>query len=421
MAGRDAMKRHLVRGVGRMSDLVMTKARGSFVEAEGGRRLLDMTTGIGVVNTGHCHPTVVEAAQAQCATLVHGQVNIAHHDKMLELTEVLLPVLPSGLDRLFYTNSGAEAVENAIKMARYATGRQNVVTMQGAYHGRTFATMAMTTSSRIYRQKFAPLVPGFYPSPFPYEHHGVSSDAAMKDLDLLMQQVLHPDEVAAVILEPVLGEGGYVPAPPDFIQRLKAFCHDMGALLIVDEVQTGFGRTGTYFACDSERYGNVSPDILVCAKGIASGFPLSAVATRAEISDKMDPGTMGGTYSGNAVACAAAIATQQVIRDEGLLENSRKMGERLRANLRDLQDKHPDLIADVRGLGCMVGMELHPDRAGPGTKAKLSQACLDRDMLILGCSVFETMRFIPPLTVSPGEIDRATDTVEKALADIGLV
>jgi len=231
-----------------------------------------MTSGIGVVNTGHCHDEVVKAAQKQCETLVHGQVNLFHHDKMLELVDVLLPVVPKGLDSIFFTNSGAEAVENAIKMSRHYTGKPNVIVMQGGYHGRTIGTMAMTTSSNGYRQRFGPLMPGVYVTPFPYEYHGVTSDDAYEALELLVKQQAHPDEVAALVIEPVLGEGGYVPAPANFLARMRKFCDKNKILLIFDEVQTGFGRTGDYFACDSKYFGHVCPDILVAAKGIGKSF-----------------------------------------------------------------------------------------------------------------------------------------------------
>eukprot|EP00957_Ditylum_brightwellii_P146675 11165312-Ditylum_brightwellii.AAC.1 len=210
---------------------------------------------------------------------------------MLELTDILIPSLPKGLDTIFYGTTGAEAVENAVKMARAYTGKHSTVVFRGGYHGRTFGTMGMTTSSRIYRQKFGPLLSGIHVTPFPYEYHGVTSDIAMKALEEMFKEVLHEDDVAAIVIEPVLGEGGYVPAPPDFLKRLKDFASQRDILLICDEVQTGFGRTGSLFSCDSDYYGNDAvPDILTMAKGIASGFPISAVATRRKISDALEPG-----------------------------------------------------------------------------------------------------------------------------------
>ncbi|GBG32814.1 Acetylornithine aminotransferase, mitochondrial [Hondaea fermentalgiana] len=403
-------KRAINRGVGRLADLVVTEAKGCWVATEEGRKLLDMASGIGVVSTGHCHPRVVAAAQEQVGRVIHAQVNIAYHDKMLELTDVLQPLMPKGLDSVFYTNSGAEAVENAVKIARNATGKGGVIVMQGSYHGRTLGTAAMTTSGRGYRQKFGPFMPSVYVTPFPYEHQGTSTAKAIAEFDLLFKQQVHPDDIAAVVMEPVLGEGGYVPATREYVEHVQAFCKANDILLVMDEVQTGFGRTGKLFATE---HFDVVPDILVTAKGIASGFPLAAVWSRQDITDKQDPGTMGGTYTANAVACAAAIATQQVIKDENLVQNSHDRGAQLMDALRGIQKDRPDIVSDVRGLGCMVGVEFNTKLSG--IKGAVSKACLDRDMILLGCSAFETVRFIPPLTVSADEIDRAVEIFTEAV------
>lgn len=405
---------HLFRGVGRLSNVVMDRAKGSFVSTTSGERLLDFSSGIGVTNTGHCHPKVVEAAKSQCDKLVHGQVNLAYHQPMLDLTEDLVKnCMPDkSLDRIFYSTTGAEAVENAVKLARYTTGRPHTIVFQGGYHGRTQLTMSMTSSSVIYRQKMAN-TNNVFVTPFPYELHGISTEFALEQLQLLFQQQVLPEEVACMVIEPVLGEGGYVPAPPEFLQGLRSICDMHGILLVVDEVQTGFGRTGQLFACNNV----VRPDILVMAKGLASGFPLSAVASRAELADQQDPGTMGGTYAGNAVSCAAALATQQVIRDKGLVENSQKMGTRLKNGLLELQASHPDVIRDVRGLGCMIGVELNESIAA-GTSKAISQACFENGMILLPASVFPTVRFIPPLTVTEAEIDMGLDIFSKSLKEV---
>lgn len=416
-AFQNATKGHIARGVGRLTDLVFTSGKGSYVETSCGRRLLDFTTGIGVVNTGHSHPRIVAAAKAQLENIVHSQVNIGYHDRMLELTESLLPNLPGGLDTVFYGTTGAEAVENAVKMARAYTRRHAVVVFRGGYHGRTFGTMAMTTSSRIYRQKFGPLISGIHVTPFPYEYHGITSDMAMDELDQLFKDTLHEEDVAAFVVEPVLGEGGYVPAPPDFLRRVREFANSKGALMICDEVQTGFGRTGSLFACDSDHYGDVRPDMLTMAKGIASGFPLSGVATRREVADACDPGMLGGTYAGNALSCAAAVATQKVIHEEGLVENSARMGARLRDNLRSIQQNSAisqGLIGDVRGLGLMTGVEFTKE-ADAGIKATLSQECLKEGLLVLGCSTYEVLRFVPPLNVTEEDIDIGCEKFGNAL------
>jgi 4-aminobutyrate aminotransferase len=399
---------HLFRGIGRLSTLTLEHGVGSFVYTATGQRLLDFTSGIGVVNTGHCHPAIVQAAQEQCAKLIHGQVNLAYHQPMLDLTKELLKAMPFiSLDRIFYSTTGAEAVENAVKVARYATGRSTIICFQGGYHGRTHLTMSLTSSSVIYRQRMCS-TQNVFVSPFPYELHGLSTEKCIEDLLLLFRQQVLPEEVACMIIEPVLGEGGYVPAPPKFLDQLRTICSEHGILLIIDEVQTGFGRTGKLFAT------TVEPDILVMAKGLASGFPLSAIATRAELADQQDPGTMGGTYAGNAVACAAAFATQHVIREEGLVENACAMGDILKAGLQRLKTTN-STIRDIRGSGLMVGVEFQPSTTLVG-KA-VSQSCLDRGMLLLPASVYPTVRFIPPLTATKDEITLGLDIFEDALQD----
>mmetsp|Transcript_7431 Transcript_7431/g.13665 ORF Transcript_7431/g.13665 Transcript_7431/m.13665 type:complete len:409 (-) Transcript_7431:36-1262(-) len=405
---------HLFRGVGRLSTVVMDRAKGSFVWTATGERLLDFSSGIGVTNTGHCHPRVVKAAKDQCDKLVHGQVNLAYHQPMLDLTTELMDnCMPdASLDRIFYSTTGAEAVENAVKLAKYTTGRPHTIVFQGGYHGRTSLTMSMTTSSVIYRQKMSS-PQNIFVSSFPYELHGISVKSALSDLRLMFQQQVLPEEVAAMVIEPILGEGGYVPAPPEFLQSLRQVCDEHGILLVVDEVQTGFGRTGKLFACQDV----VRPDILVMAKGLASGFPLSAIATRADLSDQQEPGTMGGTYAGNVVSCAAALATQKVIREEGLVENAQKMGKRLESGLKELQSEHSEMIRDVRGLGCMIGVELN-EKVAPGTSKTLSQACFRNGMILLAASVFPTVRFIPPLTISTEEVDMGLELFEKSLKEI---
>lgn len=406
---------HLFRGVGRLSTETFTKGKGSFIFTASGKRLLDFTSGIGVTNTGHCHPKVVEAAQKQCSQLVHAQVNLAYHEPMLGLTKDLMAHMPpsSQLDRIFYATTGAEAVENAVKLAKYTTGRPNIICFQGGYHGRTSLTMGMTSSSVIYRQRMTTPTNTFI-TPFPYELHGHTTDYALQRLKLLFQQQVLPEEVAAMVIEPVLGEGGYVPVPTEFMTALREICTEHGILLVIDEVQTGFGRTGKLYC--SEYYRDAPPDILVLAKGLASGFPLSAIATRAELADQQVPGTMGGTYAGNAVACAAALATQQVIREEGLVEKALEIGMYMKSALHDLQ-KHYPMIRDVRGLGCMIGVELQDD-VKPGTSKALSQACFANGMLLLPASVYPTVRFIPPLTISKEEMHMGLDIFETSLKKI---
>jgi len=272
----------------------------------------------------------------------------------------------------------------------------------------------MTTSSVIYRQRMGSNPASVFTLPFPYELHGQSVESCLEEIHLFFKQQALPEEIACMVIEPVLGEGGYVPAPTAFLQGLRNICSQHGILLIADEVQTGFGRTGKLFA--TEHHPNFEPDILVMAKGLASGFPLSAVAAPAILADSQAPGTMGGTYAGNVVACAAAVATQNVIRDEGLVERSRDRGKKLWAGLLDLQDRY-DVIRDVRGPGCMIGLEFEPD-APEGINKLVSQACFENGMLLLPASVYPTIRFIPPLTVSDDEIEMGLNIFEKSLKEV---
>jgi 4-aminobutyrate aminotransferase len=313
------------------------RGEGPYLYTTDGRRYLDFTTGIGVTNTGHCHPQVVAAAQAQVAKLIHGQANIVYHKPALALIQGLQQILPPHLDGFFFANSGAEAIEAALKLSRHATGRTNMVVFQGGFHGRTIGSVSLTTSNPIYHYKYQPLMPGVYVAPFPYTYfYGWSEEETesfcLKQLRHLLASQTSPDETAAMLLEPVLGEGGYVVPTPGFLAGVQEICREHDILFIVDEVQSGFGRTGKWFAY--QHFG-VEPDILVMAKGLASGFPLSGIATRSELMQHSPVGSQGGTYGGNAVACAAAVATLRVLGEGGLIENSARMGGMLMAQLRD--------------------------------------------------------------------------------------
>lgn len=422
----------LARGVGRLTEYTFRSGSGSRIATTCGRDLLDFTSGIGVINTGHCHPRIAAAAAAQCGKLVHAQANICYHEPMLDLIEELVPSMPHpSLDTFFFATSGAEAVENAVKLCRHATDRPNVVVFQGGYHGRTALTMGMTTSSTVYSAGFGPFPPGIHVAPFPYELHGHSVDSCLQELELLLRQRTPGSDVACMVLEPVLGEGGYVPCPPAFARGVRAICDRHGILLVMDEVQTGFGRTGKLFATErlfprggeeeEEKEEALAPDVLVMAKGLASGFPLSGLASRRELTDSQPPGSMGGTYAGNAVACAAAAETQRVIREEGLVANSAAMGARLVHGLHEIAARigGEDVVRDIRGHGCMVGLEL-ASRLPPGTARGVAQACAASGLLLLNCSVYETVRFIPPLNVTPSEVDECLDKFERAMREVVL-
>ncbi len=400
--------------------VLAARGEGVHIYDEDDRRYLDFTAGIGVTSTGHCHPKVVEAAQRQVGTLIHGQYTTVMHRPLLELTERLGEVLPEGIDRLFYVNSGSEAVEASLRLARQATGRQNAIVFQGGFHGRTMAAASLTTSGVKIRAGIGPMMPGVAVSPFPDAYRlGMSEDEAtrhaLQELDYLLATVSSPKDTAAIIIEPVLGEGGYVPTPPAFLQGLRERADKHGILLIVDEVQTGYGRTGRFWGHD---HSDIRPDIVITAKGLASGFPLSAIAAPHELMEKAWPGSQGGTYGGNAVSCAAALATLDVIQEENLVENAAQMGERLQKGLRQVADSHP-VIGDVRGLGLMLGLEFTASDGSPDadTANRAHRAAAERGLLLLTCGAFgNVVRMIPPLVVGAEHIDTAVELWSESVA-----
>jgi 4-aminobutyrate aminotransferase len=402
--------------------IVASRAEGCYVYDQEGIPYLDFTCGIGVTNTGHCHPRVVEAIRKQAGLLLHGQINIVIHEPVLELISELRTIVHPSLDGYFFTNSGAEALEGAIKLARHATGRSNVIVFQGSFHGRTVGTMSLTTSKTVYRVGYQPLMSGVFVAPYPYAYRygwdeETTSRWCLDELEFLLLSQTAPQETAAILIEPVLGEGGYVPPPASFLGGLRKICDQHGILLIFDEVQSGFGRTGKWFA--QEHFG-VTPDIMTVAKGIASGLPLSGVFSRMGLMQKWVPGTHGGTFGGNAVACAAGVATIQAMREENMIDNARQRGEQLMSGLRHLQEEYP-VIGDVRGLGLMVGAEFRTtDRQPDKTTAKaILHACLDRKLMLLTCGPWDnTIRWIPPLVVNPAQINEALGIFKAALNEV---
>jgi 4-aminobutyrate aminotransferase len=404
-----------------LTDILVDHAEGSYLYATDGRKVLDFTSGIGVTNTGHCHPKVVEAIRDQAGKLLHGQANIVYHQPMLRLVDELRTVVPDPLDTFFFSNSGAEAIEASLKLARHATGRQNVIVFQGSFHGRTVGTMSLTTSKTVYRVGYQPLMSGVFVAPFPYSYHygwsqEQTTEFCLKEIRHLLMTQTAPRETAALLIESVLGEGGYVPATTEFMQGLRQICDEHGILLIVDEVQAGFGRTGKWFGF---QHYDITPDIMVMAKGLASGLPLSGIAARKELMDKWEPGTHGGTYGGNAIACAAAAATVKAMKDEKMIENASAMGERLMDGLGELKARHKS-IGEVRGLGLMLGTEFTGDHDGKTIATAVQKACLDDNLLLLTCGAYgNTIRWIPPINVSEAEIDSALHTFSRALEKVG--
>jgi 4-aminobutyrate aminotransferase len=395
---------------GRIFNFVAERAEGSYIYTTDGRRLLDFTCGIGVTNTGHCHPKVVAAIREQAGLFLHAQANIVIHKPMLRLIEELRTVVPAEIDGFFFSNSGAEAIEGAVKLARAASGKQNIIVFSGSFHGRTAGTMALTTSKTIYRAGFGPLPSGVFVAPFPYAFRlGMSEEQAsayaLEQLEYLLASQTAPKETAAILIESVLGEGGYVVPPVSFMKGLRELADKHGILLIFDEVQSGFGRTGRWFAF--EHFG-ILPDIMTVAKGIASGLPLSGVFSRLDLMKKWDVGSHGGTYGGNAVACASGVATIQAMREEKMVENASERGIQLMTGLRKLQEEYAE-IGDVRGKGLMVGTEFvvgdRPEKAKPLVK-DIVHAAEERDLLLLTCGTYDnTIRWIPPLNVTSEQIN----------------
>jgi 4-aminobutyrate aminotransferase len=402
--------------------IIVDRAEGAVIYGEDGNAYLDFTCGIGVTNTGHCHPKVVEAIRQQAGLLLHGQANIVMHKPMLELVNELRTVMPPVFDSFFFSNSGAEAIEGAVKLARHASGKPNIITFQGSFHGRTAGTMALTNSKTIYRSGYQPLPAGTFVTPYPYAfRYGwdeeKTSQWCLEELEFLLQTQTAPSETAAVLIEPVLGEGGYVVPPKSFMKGLRELCDRNGMLLIADEVQSGFGRTGRWFAFE---HFDILPDIVVSAKGLGSGLPISGVFSRQDLMKKWAPGSHGGTYGGNAVAAASGVATIRAMRDEKMLENARQRGLQMMTGLCHLQEEYP-VIGDVRGLGLMIGTEFRtPDRQPDKTTAKaIVHACQDRRLLLLTCGAWDnTIRWIPPLVVTAAQIDQALTVLKESLQEV---
>ncbi|RZT84087.1 4-aminobutyrate aminotransferase [Pseudonocardia sediminis] len=396
------------------------RGEGVYIYDTEDRRHLDFTAGIGVTSTGHCHPKVVKAAQDQVATLIHGQYTTVMHQPLLKLADKLGEVLPDGIDSVFFTNSGSEAVEASVRLARQATGRPLIMAFDGGFHGRTMGAAALTTSGAKIRAGIGPMMGGvtFAPYPFAYRYGWTEEQTVafcLAELDRQLASTAPASDVAAFIIEPVLGEGGYVRTPAAFLQGLRERADRHGILLIVDEVQTGFGRTGKFWG--HQHAEGVTPDVIITAKGLASGFPLSAIAAPKAIMEKAWPGSQGGTYGGNAVACAAALATLDVVLTEGLVENARVQGEKLVAGVRDAAQGIA-AIGDVRGIGLMVGVEFvtadgKPDGA---TAAKVHAAAAEQGLLLLTCGVYgNVVRMIPALIVTSEQVDEGLALWTKAL------
>lgn len=406
------------RGVGVMCDFFAAHAHNAELWDVEGRRYLDFACGIAVLNTGHRHPRVIAAIEEQLGRFTHTAYQIVPYASYVELAERLNAMTPgSHAKKTAFFSTGAEAIENAVKIARAATGRSALIAFGGGFHGRTMMGMALTGKVAPYKLGFGPLPAEVYHAPFPNEVHGISVAQSLAALEQLFKADVDPRHVAAIVIEPVQGEGGFYVAPPDFMRALRRLCDEHGILLICDEVQTGFARTGRMFA--TEHY-DVVPDLMTLAKSLAAGLPLSAVCGRADIMDAPQPGGLGGTYAGNPLAVAAAHAVLDVIESEGLVARANILGARLRECLHGLARKLPQ-VRDVRGLGAMCAVEFaDPDSGRPDpefTRAVQARA-LERGLLLLTCGMYgNVIRFLFPLTISDSQMAEALTILEQATAE----
>lgn len=411
----------VARGVASAAPVFAARAENAELWDVEGKRYIDFAGGIAVLNTGHRHPKVVEAAKAQEDLYTHTSFQVVPYEPYVALAEKLNALAPGDFPKKsLLVTTGAEAVENAIKIARVATGRPGVIAFNGGYHGRTLLTLGMTGKINPYKKNVGPFPTDIFRAPFPDARNGVTVEDSLKALEMLFLTDAQPDRVAAIILEPVLGEGGYQPVPTEMFQALRAICDKHGILLISDEIQAGFGRTGTWFAIE---HSGVAPDLITCAKSMAGGYPIAGVIGRADVMDAMEPGGLGGTYGGNPVACAAALAAIEAIDSEGLLARSTALGETFKARFAEIGARTaPFRMWDIRGLGAMIAVEFVTDfdTATPDaalTKAVIAKA-LDKGLILLGCGMHgNVLRIMVPLTASDAIIDEALVIFEAALAE----
>ena len=406
---------------GHLTNIQPVKGEGIYLWDAQGTKYTDFTSGIGVTNLGHTHPNITKAIQEQAEKLHFGQMNVVMTPQFIELSEKLYDITPDGIESFFFANSGAEATEAAVKLSRHASEKTNIVVFSGSFHGRTAQCMAMTTSKYIYRENYAPLPGGIHVTPFPNPYQfgwdeATTVDFCMQELEKLVLAQTSPDETAAIFVEPVLGEGGYVPMPTSFLEKLRVFCDQHDILLVVDEIQSGFGRTGKLFAIE---HSGVQPDVLVMAKGLGNGMPISAVGASDALMRKWKKGTHGGTYGGgNAIVAKAALATIDTMLDQDIPQQAAQSGDHLMTRLRNIQAKHP-IIGDVRGLGLMVGTEFTDPQTGKPSKTvafKVQSLCLSENLLLLTCGTHENIvRWIPPLIVTKEQIDEAMSIFERAV------
>ena len=411
----------VARGQGNASPIYAERALNAELWDVEGKRYIDFGAGIAVVNTGHGHPKVKAAVVAQLDKFSHTCVMVTPYDVAVRLAEKLNELMPGDTPKKsIFVTTGAEAVENCVKIARAFTGRRGVIAFNGGFHGRTNLTMALTGKITPYKNLFGPFAGEVYHAPFPIPYHGISLSDALAGLDTLFKVDIAPSDVAAIVVEPVQGEGGFYPAPVEFQQALRALCDEHGIVYVADEIQTGFGRTGKFFCSE---YAGVEPDLMTAAKGIAGGFPLATVTGKAEIMDAPLPGGLGGTYGGSPIGCAAALAVLEVIEEEGLVARANEIGERFVSRIRALQEQYPKTIGDIRNAGAMIAMELVKDGDPNQPNADLTKAIVQtaarNGLILLSCGMRgNVIRFLPALTISNELIDEGMDLVAKSLAEI---
>jgi 4-aminobutyrate aminotransferase/(S)-3-amino-2-methylpropionate transaminase len=412
----------MARGQGNATSVYVERGRNAELWDVEGRRYIDFGTGIAVCNTGHSHPKVVAAVQDQLNRFSHTCVMVTPYESAVRLAEQLNQLAPGNSPKKsIFVTTGAEAVENSIKIARAHTGRRGVIAFNGGFHGRTLLAMGLTGKITPYKNLFGPFPGEVYHAPFPIEYHGVSVADSLKALKNLFKVDIAPGDVAAIIVEPVQGEGGFYPAPDEFLRALRKICDEHGIALVIDEIQTGFGRTGRFFAAE---YAGVEADIMTTAKALAGGFPIAAVVGKSEIMDAPLPGGLGGTYAGSPLGCTAALAVIDVIREENLVERAIRIGVHFDERLRALQQKHPQVIGDIRtSRGAMMAIELVEDGdvdkpAADLTKALVGRAA-EKGLVLLSCGVNgNVIRFLPALTISDELIDEGLDIFEACLDDL---
>ena len=385
-----------------------------------GNRFIDFAGGIGVLNVGHRHPKVVAAVKAQLDKVMHTCQTVMPYEGYVKVAEKLSHIVPvRGHAKVMLANSGAEALENAVKIARAATGRSNVICFDGGYHGRTFYTMAMNGKVAPYQTDFGPMPGTVFRAPYPVPYHGVSEDEAIRGLKMTLKTDANPKDTAAIILEPVLGEGGFYPAPTSFLKKIREICDEHGMLMIIDEVQSGFGRTGKMFAIE---HSGVEPDMMTMAKSMADGMPISAIVGTDKVMDASGPNSLGGTYTGSPTACAAALAVMEVFEEENILEKSQALGDKLAARFNEWQGKF-DCIDHVRNMGAMAAFELvnnKTDRTpNPELAAALCKKAREEGLILLSCGMYgNTIRFLMPVTIEDDVLNEGLDIIESCLESL---